>query len=58
MNNVQVPTSEIILAVNAQTPSEPPPKHASLIVYDEQVEIGIQLVPLETHLRLGISSLH
>ena len=33
----------------AQAPSEPPPKHDSLAVYDEQVPYGMQLSPFETH---------
>ena len=36
--------------VKAQAPSEPPPKQASLAVYDEQVDYGMQFTPLETHL--------
>ena len=29
---------ELIPGVNAQAPSEPPPRHASLDVYDEQAD--------------------
>ena len=35
--------------MNAQAPSEPPPKHASLAVYVEQVLYAMQLTPFETH---------
>lgn len=35
--------------MKAHTPSEPPPLQASLAVYDEQVLLGMQVVPSETH---------
>ena len=53
VNKAHVPTFGVVVfvpGVNAQAPSEPPPKQASLAVYDEQVDWAMQLTPLETHL--------
>ena len=35
--------------MKAQEPSMPPPKHASLLIYDEHYYFLIQLTPLDTH---------
>ena len=35
--------------MNAQAPSEPPPKHASLAVYAEHVDCAMQVTPFDTH---------
>ena len=35
--------------LNAQLPSRPPPKHASLLIYNEHYYFLIQLTPLDTH---------
>ena len=44
--------------MKAQAPSEPPPKQASLAVYVEQVDYGMQFTPLETHLTPVIAVAH
>ena len=41
MNDAQVPTFGVVVfvpGVKAQAPSDPPPRHASLDVYVEQVD--------------------
>ena len=59
MNKAQVPTFGVVeFGVKAHLPSEPPPKQASLAVYDEQIDYGIQLTPFETHLTPLIAPAH
>ena len=57
----QVPIFGVVVlvpGVNAHYPSDPPPKHASLAVYDEHVDYAMQLTPLETHLTPVIAVAH
>lgn len=60
---LQVPLTLSVaeLGVNAQTtlfvPSNPPPLHASKVLYVEQAAFGIQFFVLETHSLPGITLL-
>ena len=57
----QVPTFDVVIfasGVKAHYPSMPFPKQASLAVYLEHVDHGIQFIPLETHLTPVIALEH
>lgn len=46
---MQLPTLGVLNGEKAHPKSKPPPLQASLLMYEEQRALTIQLVPLETH---------